>query len=367
LIKLAKPYISEKAVQNVAKIIRSGNLVQGKYVIKFEESLKSYINVNHAILVSSCTAALHLSLLALDLVPGDEVIVPAFSFPATVNVVELVGATPIFVDISMDDFCIDPDKIEKKITVKTKAIIPVHEFGQSADIEKIVGIAKKYKLKIIEDAACALGSEFNGKKVGTFGDVGCFSFHPRKAITTGEGGLIITNNNVLSRRISNLRNHGIEIRNNKIDFIVPGFNYRMTDFQAALGNDQLTSINEIIANRINLSKQYDAVLKPFEWIKTPCIFKDRKMVYQTYHIMLDESIKRDHLIERLKKYGIETNIGAYALNCISYYKNKYNLKDNDFPNAVSAYRNGLALPIGMHISVEEIHTITKYVSKLYNE
>ncbi len=367
MIKLAKPNISEKAIKGVVEVLKSGNLVQGEYVKKFENSLQRYLKANFAVVVSSGTSALHLSLIALDIQPGDEVIVPAFTFPATANAVELVGATPVFVDIDMDDFCIDPDGIEEKITTKTKAIIPVHEFGQSADIEKILEITRQNNLKIVEDAACALGSEFNGKKIGTFGELGCFSFHPRKAITTGEGGLIVTNNEKLSKRIQILRNHGISVKKGKTDFVEAGFNYRMTDFQAVLGCTQLDDLDDIIACRLKLSKIYDELLSQIDWIKTPKKFKNRKMIYQSYHILIDEAMKRDNVMAKLKKFGVETNIGAYALNCVSYYKKKYNLKDDDFPNAVSAYRKGLALPIGNHVGGEEIRSIAGFFKGLDNE
>ena len=180
MIKLARPHIPKKAIKKAIQIIKSGNLVQGKYVAEFEEKFEEYLNIKHCIIVSSGTAALHLSLLAMDFKQGDEIIVPAFAFPAVANVVEIVGAKPVFVDISLDDFCIDTEKIETKISSKTKAIIPVHEFGQAAEMSRIMEIAGKYNLRIIEDSACALGAEYNSRKVGTFGDCGCFSFHHEK-------------------------------------------------------------------------------------------------------------------------------------------------------------------------------------------
>ena len=218
IIRLAKPNISSNAIDEIADVFKSGFLVQGKKVAEFEKNLANYFNVKNAICVSSGTAALHLSLIALNIKQGDEVIVPAFTFPATANVVELVGAKPVFVDINLNDFCIDISEIESKITEKTKAIIPVHEFGQVAKIHEIIEIAKKYNLKVVEDAACAFGAEYNYKKIGTFGDTGCFSFHPRKAITTGEGGVILTNNEYIVERLFALRNHGIVYNYGEIEF-----------------------------------------------------------------------------------------------------------------------------------------------------
>lgn len=348
-------------------VLKSGNLVQGEQVEQFERSLEDYLHCRHAVLVSSGTAALHLSLLAAGIKPGDEVIVPAFTFPATANAVELTGAKSVFVDIGLSDFCIDAQKIEAKISPKTKAIIPVHEFGQPADIEKIVATAARYNLKIIEDAACALGSEFNGKKIGTFGDVGCFSFHPRKAITTGEGGLIITDSPKMANRLKVLRNHGISVQGGKIDFVEAGFNYRMTDFQAVLGRPQLELLNEMVDHRLKLSQTYDALLGRIAWIDLPKNFPNRKMVYQSYHVLFEHGLLRDRAMELLQNNGVETNIGAYALNSLSYFKHKYRLEEDDFPNSISAYRRGMVLPIGSHLQADDIQFIAGIVKGLKNE
>jgi len=321
--------------------------------------LQHYLNIKHSVIVSSGTAALHLSLMALDIRRGDEVIVPAFTYPATANVVELVGAKPVLVDISLDDFCINISRIEEAITQSTKVIIPVHEFGQSADIENIVVIAQKYNLDIVEDDACALGSEYKNKKVGTFGKLGCFSFHPRKAITTGECGVIITNDNTLSEKIRALRNHGIAACDNGHDFIYAGCNYRMTDFQAALGLSQLSEIEEINQARIKIAEFYDEKLSKINWIKTPSRLENRKPVYQTYHILVNDELNRDELIHSFKHNGIETNLGAQALNCLSFYQSKYKYKENDFPYAAKAYKQGLALPVGMHLKKKDISQIVK--------
>ncbi len=362
MIKLSKPYIPDTAIEEVVKVLKTGNLVQGEYVKKFEADLCDYLQVKNAIVVSSGTAALHLTLIALDIKEGDEVILPAFTYPATANVVEIVGAKTVLVDINLDDFCIDTTQIEKIITPRTKAIIPVHEFGQAAKIDEIVRIAKKHNLFVIEDAACALGTEFKSKKVGTFGEVGCFSFHPRKAITTGEGGAIITDNDTLANKLRSLRNHGIDKTTEiKFDFIYAGLNYRMTDFQAALGLAQLNIIEEIIAKRIDIAKLYDTQLEDIKWLKTPGKFTDRRMVYQTYHILVNESIDRDQLISYLKNNDVETNYGAYALNSLSYYKEKYKLNDDDCKIAYQSYKYGIALPLSYEINDDDINYIVSQI------
>ena len=357
MIKLAKPHIPDKAIDKAVAVLKSGNLVEGKCVEEFEQALCDYLNVKNAIVISSGTAALHLALLALGIKKGDEVIIPAFTFPATANVVELVGAKPIFVDINLSDFCIDTSKIEKVITKETKAIIPVHEFGQPAKMDDIVKFAKHYNLKIVEDAACALGAEFENKKVGTFGELGCFSFHPRKAITTGEGGVVVTGDDGLAQKLKILRNHGISCKDGKVDFIAAGLNYRMTDFQAVLGIGQLEDIDNTIIQRIEAANKYNNELKRANWINTPHVYENHKMVYQTYHVLLDDDIDRDELINYLKAEKIETNLGSQALPCLTYYKAKYKLKESDFPNAVKAYRKGLALPMGNQIDADGIKLV----------
>jgi perosamine synthetase len=359
MIKLARPNISDAAIKDVVTVLRSGNLVQGRFVEKFERELEDYFSVNNAIIVSSGTAALHIALLALGLCPGDEVIVPAFTFPATANVVELVGATPVFVDISLDDYCIDTVKIEDAITNHTRAIIPVHEFGQSANMDSILQIAQQYNLKIIEDAACAMGTEFENKNVGTLGDIGCFSLHPRKALTTGEGGIAITNDEMLAEKLKALRNHGIQKVGQKFDFCYAGLNYRMTDFQAAIGFHQLSEFDLQINKRIEQADRYHEYLEKIDWMTAPALIQNRRHVYQTFHILIDSQYNRDAIIKYLYNQGVQSNYGAQALHQLNFYKNKYNFEDASFPNSALAYEQGLALPIGSHIGEKDIREIVQ--------
>lgn len=363
MIKLAKPYIPPQTYDLVKEVLASGNLIQGKNVLDLEERICSYLNVPYAKMVSNGTAALHIALLALDIGPGDEVIVPAFTYPATANVVEIVGAKSVFVDINLTDYCINPQLIEEKITKNTKAIIPVHEFGQAADIDLILKIADTHGLYIIEDAACGLGTEYNGEKVGTFGDIGCFSLHPRKAITTGEGGIITTKSEKLATKIELLRNHGAIKENGKLDFLIAGLNYRMTDFQAAMGKPQLEKIDELINQRIEQAVHYNNLIDQIPNILAPLGIIGRKHVYQTYHVLI-ENHNRDEVIARLYADGIETNLGAQALHCLTYFKQKYGINDSELPNATKAYRNGLALPIGWHIEKDDQTKIIQNLVRL---
>jgi perosamine synthetase len=354
IIQLAKPYIPKEAIEQVAHVLESGHLIQGRWVEEFESALAGYLDVTHVILVSSGTAALHLSLMAMGIREGDEVIIPSFTFPATANVVELLGATPRLVDIGLDDFCIDPELIENSITPRTRAIIPVHEFGQSADLERILEITRRHGLSLIEDAACALGTDYDGTKAGTWGDAGCFSFHPRKTITTGEGGAIATDHGEIAEKVRSLRNHGIARVNGGAEFRYAGLNYRMTDFQAVLGLAQMHSLESMMEVRNRLAQTYARELGATEWIKIPMGIQRRKHSYQTYHLLLDPSIERDKMIDYLKEEGIEANLGAHALHCLPYYQEKYGYGAPDFPKAGLAYRQGLSLPIGQHLTDSDV-------------
>lgn len=357
MIKLTVPEVGEEELLQIREVIESKYLVQGRSVAEFENKVKKYLGVKHAIAVSSGTAALHLALLALDIKEGDEVIIPNFTFPATANVVEMVRANIKFVDIKLNDFCIDERAIEKYITKNTKAIIPVQEFGQSSDMDSIINIAKKYKLKIIEDAACALGAKYDNKMVGTIGDIGCFSLHPRKAITTGEGGILVTNSNEIADKVRTLLNHGIKCVNGKIDFIAAGYNYRLTDIQGAIGVSQLNKI--ITINKIRKEKVqiYNELLKDEKAVILPREVEKCEHIWQTYHILLKDYVDRDGVIRYLKNNGIESNIGAYAVSKQSYYKNKYKANDEEYKNSIYAYEHGLALPLHCQITENDIKKV----------
>lgn len=367
LIPLARPFITEDSLKGAIEVIESGHLVQGKKVDQLEAELASYLNVKHCLLLSSGTAALYAALIALKIGPGDEVIIPAFTFIATANVVEAVGATPVLVDIDINSFNIDPGKIEAKITSKTKAIMPVHEFGQAADMQRINSLAQKHHLHIIEDAACALGTVLNNKMVGVYGIVGCFSFHPRKIITTAEGGMLVTDDDGLAAKVSAFRNHGIEIKDGKIDTFSWGLNLRLTDIQAAIGLPQLPVLNDYLKNRTALAKLYNHYLKDVPGIVLPPFCSNGSHTYQTYHLLLDNRFNREQVKEALLKQNIQTNLGAQAIHMLTFYREKYRLKSDDFPHAKQAYTQGLALPIGHHINEETVAYISQKLNNVLNE
>ena len=363
MIRLAIPSIGLQEEIAVKEVLKSGFLVQGKLVARFEEAVAKYLNVKYAVAVSSGTSALHLALLALGIGAGDEVIIPDYTFPATANVVELVGAKPVFVDIDPVTFNINHKAIEQFINKRTKAIMPVHLFGQSADMAPIMRLAKKYKLLVVEDAACVLGAEYKDRKCGTIGHVGCFSFHPRKVITTGEGGVIVTNSKEMADRWKILRNHGIQHKDNKIDFLLPGYNYRLTEIQAAIGLVQLKKIDTLIHSRRKVASIYDEELSSVEWIKIPSTLACNKNAYQAYVIQMSQTIDQNSMINHLKKNGVEANFGTYALHRLSFYKNKYKLIAEQFPVSEEIFQTSVALPLHEHLGIDQIRRIVSILKK----
>jgi len=353
MINLAKPSIDDDDITAVSEVIRSGSLIQGNKVKEFEQGIIKYTGCKYAIAVSNCTSALHLALLSLNIKQSDLVLVTSYSWIATANVIELCGATPVFIDIDPETFNMNPDKLYRKLkslmsdpTSKShvKAILPVHTFGQIADMTAIMKIADYYNIPVIEDAACALGSILNDKKAGTWGLMSCFSFHPRKPITTGEGGIVITNNEDLTHTIQALRNHGIDPECREANFIYPGYNYRMTEFQAALGISQLKKLDRINAAKRVLALEYTKLFRN-TCIQRPQSIIGSKSSYQSYVILLPYYINRENIIKQMKEYGIETTIGTIHIPLTTYYKQKYNYKTGDFPVADDISQRSLTLPL----------------------
>ncbi|MEQ9285448.1 MAG: DegT/DnrJ/EryC1/StrS family aminotransferase [Cyclobacteriaceae bacterium] len=364
-IPLASPDIRSEDIENVITVLQSGNLVQGKKVDQLEKAIAEYLHVDHCIAMNSGTSTLQLILLALGVGSGDEVIVPAFSYVATANVVENVGAKPIFVDIDVETFNINVQAVEESIGSRTKAIIPVHEFGLMVDTTPLMDLSEKHNLFVVEDAACALGAKDESQFAGTVGIAGSFSFHPRKAITSGEGGVVVTNEELLASKLRALRNHGIDSENtSRMDFIMAGYNCRMTDFQAAMLISQLNRSTEALKKRNHIASRYFEEIRN-EKIQLPFIPKNKTPNWQTFHVMLREPLVQKEVIERLRKDGIGTNYGAQCIPEQSYYKNKYGYNCRiDFPNALRAYETGLALPIYEKLTDQEVTVIIENVNRL---
>jgi len=355
MIRLIIPSVEEDDFEAVREVLASGYLVQGARVAAFEEAVAKYVGASHAVAVSNCTAALHLSLLALDVRPGDLVFVTSFSWIATANVIELCGAQPVFVDIDLDTFNMDPNALEAALervmaiphtARRAKAILPVHTFGQVADMPSILELSEKHGVPVLEDAACALGGSRDGRQAGTWGKAGCFSFHPRKAITTGEGGIIVTDDAVLASRVRALRNHGQDPDSPSREFIMPGFNYRMTDFQGALGLSQMAKLGRIISARRELAARYDELFHGSS-VRAPKTAQGCHHVYQSYVVLLPEAVanRRDELMARLKERGVETTLGAIHMPMTRYFRSRYDYHEGDFPGCDAASARSLTLPL----------------------
>lgn len=364
-IPLASPDIRSEDISAVNEVLLSGNLVQGKNVQLLENRISEFVKVPYCVLVTNGTATLHLTLLALEIGHGDEVIVPAFSYIASANVVELVGAKTVFVDIEIDTYNINLNQIKSKITPRTKAVIVVHEFGLCANIRQIHELCIEHNLNLIEDAACALGSYEENCHAGSFGVAGSFSFHPRKAITSGEGGAIVTHNENLAKKLRALRNHGIDSNNqNEMDFILPGYNCRLTDIQAALLLSQFNRIESTLSRKKSIANRYLKEINNSK-ITLPYVPPNKTPSWQTFHVILSENLDRNIVISEFRQKGIGVNYGAQCIPEQTYFKNKYNLDSEiEFPNSLKAYKKGLAIPLYEKLENYQIDYIIESLNKL---
>jgi dTDP-4-amino-4,6-dideoxygalactose transaminase len=368
MIKLASPDIRQSDINRTIEVLKSGNLVEGANAKAFEKKLQSFTCIDSAILTTSATAGLFLCLQALGIKSGDYVIVPAFTFPATANVVESLGANVIFCDVDSQNYSITPELLQKTLqahkNMPIKAAMIVHEFGYPAPMEEIAKIAKKYEISLIEDAACALGTISDGHHVGHYSDCAVVSFHPRKAITSGEGGAILSSNKELIEKIKILKNHGIVRIDGQIDFVDCGLNFRMSDFQAALLIGQLGRFKTELKKRKEYALLYSSLLSGNKSIKLPT--QNIGHSWQSYMITLDNSINRTMVMQKMREYGIETNMGAQALPALSYYRQKYNTSPQSAPVAQNLFTQGLVLPLYGKLTPKQIETIAKTLIQVLN-
>lgn len=359
MIRLAEPDIGEEEVRAVADVLLTGQLVQGRNVGDFEACVAAYVGRKHGIAVSSGTAALHLALLALDVGRGHEVLIPDFTFPATANVVELVGATPVLVDIDLETFNVDPESLRRAVSSRTRAVLPVHLFGQPADMDPVAALAREHGLSVIEDAACALGAKYRNRPCGAIGDVACLSFHPRKVITTGEGGMVLIDDDALAERLRMLRNHGIRHGGGEVRFEAAGFNYRMTDFQAALGVVQMRRLDAILARRAELAARYDKVFTGMSRIRAPRVMEGAKHAWQAYVTLLGADVDRATVQRRLLEQGIETSLGTYAVSAQPHYRARV----STMPASRRAYEASLCLPLHSRMSDADADRVARAVAE----
>ena len=355
--------------------ILSGWITQGPKVREMETLFAQLHQVKHALAVSNCTTALHLALVALGIKDGDEVLVPAFTWVSTANAVMYCNAKPVFVDIDPVSYNIDISQMKSKVTSKTKAIIPVHLFGLCADVPAIR--AEFPDLKIVEDGACAAGAQIDGRSAGSLGDIGCFSFHPRKSVTTGEGGILTTNSDEIADKLNMLRNHGASISEEQRhkgprpfilpDFDLVGYNYRMTDLQGALGVVQLKKLLNFIDERQKWANYYNIELAGINWLRTPIYDSRFKHGWQSYVTFVDESkspFSRNQIMEKLQEKGISTRPGTHAVHMLNFYKHQFGIRPEDYKGAQAANDYSMSIPLHNRMTSDDYYYVVQVLKSL---
>lgn len=370
-IQISLPCTGDEEWQACREPLATGWLTQGPKVAAFEKAFAERHGVRHALATTSCTTALHLALAALGIGPGDEVIVPAFTWIATANVVVYCGATPVFADVLPDSFNIDPADLARRLTPRTKAVIPVHLFGLCADMDAIRAVLPP-GVKVVEDAACASGASYRGVPAGGLGDFGAFSFHPRKSITTGEGGMLTSNDPELAERANMLRNHGAALSEEQRhlgprpyllpEFNLLGFNYRMTDLQGAVGLAQLAKLDRFLAERRQWAEWYREELAGIGWLRTPQEPQGYQHALQAFVTCVDPDrapLPRNEIMDRLQRHGIATRPGTHALHLLGYYRERYGLQEDDYPVARDCDRHSMAIPLHNRMSAEDFRYVVQ--------
>lgn len=393
-IPITKAIFDEAEKKAIIKPLESGWVVQGPYVAEFEKLFAKQANIHFAQAVSNCTTALHLGLVAMGIGEGDQVIVPSFTYVASANAVEYTGAKVVFCDIDLRTFNIDVNKLKELLQANpnVKAIMPVHLFGLCADMPAIMALARQHQVKIIEDAACAFDSWIGNQHAGTFGDCGCFSFHPRKAITTGEGGMLITHDEKLAMYIAQLKDHGAsktDLHRHKEkggsllpDFNMRGYNYRMTDLQGALGVAQMQKAARIMQGRRGIAQQYNDALKNTKSLLRPIVPDEYVHAYQSYvclflsdenfqNLTVDKidylNMKRNKFMEELDARGIATRQGTHAVHTLNYYRERYQLKNTDYLMAYAADRLSVTLPLYADMTGQEFNYVVENIHEVLAE
>jgi len=375
-IAISLPSTGEEEWQATREPLMSGWLTQGPKVAAFEKAFAERHQVPHALAVTSCTTGLHLALAGLDIGPGDEVIVPAFTWVATANVVLYCGATPVFVDVDPLTFNLDLKQVKAKVSDRTRAVIAVHLFGRCLDIDTL-RTALPSAVAIIEDAACAAGASWNGRPAGSLGDVAAFSFHPRKSVTTGEGGMVTTANAELAETMNQLRNHGASLSEEQrhhgprpyllAEFNLLGFNYRMTDLQGAVGLVQLAKLDGFIDEREQWAQYYREQLSGIEWLRLPTVPENGRHGWQAFVLYVDPAkapMPRNEMMEILQAKGIATRPGTHAVHMLAYYRDRFGLKPEDFPAARDCNDHSMAIPLHNRMAPEDYAYVVEAIRQL---
>lgn len=375
-IAISLPFTGDEEWQATREPLATGWLTQGPQVAEFEKAFAERHGVAHALATTSCTTGLHLILAAMGIGPGDEVIVPAFTWVATANVVVYCGATPLFADVDRRTNNIDPADVARRITPRTRAVIAVHLFGLCADMGALRAVVPSH-IPIIEDAACAAGATYRGRSAGSLGLAGAFSFHPRKSITTGEGGMVTTNDATLSETANMLRNHGASISEEQRhkgprpyllpEFNLLGYNYRMTDLQGAVGLVQLGKLDRFIGERAQWAAYYARELSGIDWIRMPAEPLDGQHAWQAYVLYVDPTkapMPRNDIMERLQAGGISTRPGTHAVHMLGYYATRYALRPEDYPAAMDCNDNTMAIPLHNRMTEDDYAYVVSALRQL---
>jgi dTDP-4-amino-4,6-dideoxygalactose transaminase len=363
-IPLIKPYITEEIKAKVCEVLDSGYLTEGSVTKEFEDNFRKYIGCKYAIAVTSCTTGLEMALRCLGIGPGDEVIVPNYTYPATASVVAILGAKPVLVDVSNDTMLIDYNVIEDAISPLTKAIMPVSIFGNPLDYNSLNRIKEKFNLFIIEDAACSIGAEYKDARVGTLADISVFSLHPRKFITTGEGGIITTNNNDWAAWMDSYKHFGIGTSNSREGTVFEriGTNYKLSNILAAVGLCQMQKINELLDRRIQLSENYISLLKSDPRIAIPLTTAEGKHSRQSFCVYIEN---RDVVMRRMRDNGIEVQIGTYALHMHPAYSNETVCTTlSNMPGSKYAFQHCLTLPLYHELTNSDQEYVVQQLCRL---
>jgi perosamine synthetase len=384
-IPISRPFLGEEELAAIQEPLRDEWVVQGPRVAEFEHKFAEFCGADHAVATTSCTTALHVGVVGLGAGPGDEVIVPAFTWISTANVVEYVGATPVFCDIELDSFNLDPAALDAAVGERTVGVIPVHLFGRAAPMRAVNELARRRGLWILEDAACALGTRQDGRHAGTLGDAGCFSFHPRKSITTGEGGMLITADAALAARARSLRDCGASRSNRErhtsagafrlAEYDTLGFNYRMTDLQGALGSAQMDRVEWLLSERARQAAFYDDALGDLEWLRTPTVGEGETHGWQAYVCLYcteeptASNIEamgagRDRLMDALEQEGVATRPGTHAPVATTFYRERYDFGAHQFPRAEIAGHLSIALPLFAGLDDDDLERVAETVRRL---
>jgi perosamine synthetase len=353
-ISMSSAELIERDVRGVLDVIRSGRLALGPVTREFEAKIADYVGVDYAVAVNSGTSALHLLIRSLDIGPGDEVLVPSFTFAASVNAILFEGATPVFIDVEPDTYNLDPTDVARKVTPQTKAIMAVDIFGHPAQWDALTQIAAKQDLRIIDDSCEALGAEYKGRKIGTFGDAAAFAFYPNKQMTTGEGGIIVTDSEEIARLCRSMRNQGRSEMGAWLEHVRLGYNYRMTEMSAALGVSQLQRLESFLEKRANVARMYNERLADLDWVRTPVVKPHVRMSWFVYVIKLAVGLQRDPVMQALAGQGIPSRGYFAPVHTQPYIRKRFGDLSGSLPVTESIAQRTIALPFHNNLAEADV-------------